>query len=251
MNSTIPHQAQLAIDRIALSVQPLVFETGDVNFPYTTKGTVFLVGYRGRAYVLTARHALNPENPLPICVFPTDESHRIIPLKDVYYIPRSEIDSDFADIAVTSIDIDGIVDDEVGKATLIDTALACVDWQSYAEYSQFFILGYPEQRSYVDYDIQEIRTERILMFGHYGGPSSVDYLHKFHVSPQEALETFSGFSGAPVYAWIEKPGSSPVPTLCGMALRGTPGSGVVHFVDQQIILDMLEIKYQLDCDCGS
>ena len=53
---------QHAIDRLALSVQPLVFETENADYTYCTRGTVFLVGYKGKPYVLTARHALMPEH---------------------------------------------------------------------------------------------------------------------------------------------------------------------------------------------
>ncbi len=61
---------QCAIDRLASSIQALVFETGVEGVRYSsTQGTVFLVGYEGRSYVLTARHALQPNNPMPICVF--------------------------------------------------------------------------------------------------------------------------------------------------------------------------------------
>ena len=35
------------------SVQPLVFETGLDQFPYSTSGTVFLVGHKGKAFVVT------------------------------------------------------------------------------------------------------------------------------------------------------------------------------------------------------
>lgn len=161
---------QQAIDRLANSVQPLVFETGIADYPYSTRGTVFLVGYEGKSYVLTARHAFNPESPGPICVFPSDTSHRLIPLDDVFFVPRTEVDDDFADFAVISIDTKNITHPEVAQATLIDLALACGEWQDCAEDVQFFILGYPEERSFINDETQEIRTDRVALFGHYGGP---------------------------------------------------------------------------------
>jgi hypothetical protein len=233
---------QHAIDRLALSVQPLVFETGNAEFPYSTKGTVFLVGYEGKHYVLTARHALNPENPLPICVFPSDTSHRLIPLEDVFFVPRSDVDQDFVDVAVISIQTRDVTHPEVAGAIIIDMARACREWQCCAEDAQFFILGYPEERSFVYYETQEIRTDRVALFGRYGGLSSVPYLHLFRVSDSMSLKTFSGFSGGPVFAWIEKPDQRPVPVLCGMALRGTPSSSLIHFLDRQVLLDSLAVK---------
>lgn len=237
---------QQIIDSLAPSVQPLVFETGIVEFPYSTLGTVFLVGYKGKPYVLTARHALKPEYPVPICVFPSDTSHRFIPLKDVFFVPHTDVDEDCVDIAVIAIDTVRISDPEIAAATLIDLALTCGDWKNCAEEAKLFILGYPEERSIIDESIQELRTERVVLFGLYAGLSELPHLHLFRASDSLALQTFSGFSGGPVFAWIERPKQRPVPFLCGMALRGTPESGLIHFLDRDVLLDALAVKSRVD-----
>ena len=234
------------IDLIAPSVQPLVFETGIAEFPYSTRGTVFLVSYQGKPYVLTARHALHPEYPVPICVFPSDTSHCLIPLNDVFFVPRADEGEDFVDLAVIAIDTMRITHSEVAKATLIDLALACGEWKSYANEAQFFILGYPEERSMINDVTQELRTDRVSLFGRYGGLSPLPHLHLFRVSDSLALNTFSGFSGGPVFAWVERPEQRPVPILCGMALRGTPESGLIHFLDCEILLDALAVKRRIE-----
>jgi hypothetical protein len=110
--------------RLARSVQPLVFETGFEDFPYSTAGTVFLVGYEGKPYVLTTRHALYPESLSPVCIFPTDSSHRLIPLKDVFLVPRTDEDEDLVDLAAIGIDTIRATHPDVAQATLIDLALA-------------------------------------------------------------------------------------------------------------------------------
>lgn len=235
----VPRQT---IDRLAVCVQPLVFETGIEEFPYSTRGTVFLVGYEGKPYVLTARHALNPENSGPICVFPSDTSHRLIPLKDVFFVSSSDEAEDFVDLAAIAIDTMRVTHPEVAQARLIDLALACGEWISYAGNAQFFVLGYPEERAIVNYETQELRTDRVALFGRYSGPSTLSHLHLFRVSDSLNLKTFSGFSGAPVFAWIERPEMRPVIVLCGMALRGTPDSGLIHFLDREVLLDALAVK---------
>lgn len=241
---------QQTIDRLSLSVQPLVFETGHEDVPYSCKGTVFLVGYEGKPYVLTTRHALYPESIGPICIFPSDTSHRLIPLKDVFFVPRANESEDFVDLAAIAVDTMRITHPEVEQAVLIDLALACGDWISYADGAQFFVVGFPEERSAINYETQEIRTDRVTLFGRYGGSSPMPYLHLFQVSDALSLKAFSGFSGGPVFAWIERPKQRPIVVLCGMALRGTPESGLIHFLDRDVLLDALKVKRRLEQGCA-
>lgn len=237
---------QQVIERLARSVQPLVFETGSADFPYSTRGTVFMVGYKGKPYVITARHALMPEHLVPICVFPSDTSHQLIPLKDVFFVPREEESEDFVDLAVIEIDTKRITHPEVAQTTIIDLELVCEEWKRHAKEAQFFILGYPEERSMINDDTQELRTDRVALFGRYGGLSPFPYIHRFCVSDSLGLRTFSGFSGGPVFAWVERPEERPVAALCGMALRGTPESGLFHFLDSDVLLDALAVKRRLE-----
>jgi|CXWL01.1.fsa_nt_gi hypothetical protein len=236
-----------SIDRLALSVQPLIFETGIKEAPYsTTRGTVFLVGYEGRPYVITARHALQPDNLVPICVFPSDTSHQLIPLADLFYVPQSLEADDFMDLALIAIDTRRITHQEVAGAKLIDLALSCGEWKRYASETQFFVVGYPEERSIYNYETQEFRADRITLLGRYTGLSSLPYLHLLSIPDTLSLKTFSGLSGAPVFAWVELPMQRPTLVFCGMVLRGTPESGLIHFLDRDVLLDAFKVKRRLE-----
>lgn len=240
---TVPPEV---IAKLARSVQPLVFETGRAEFPYSTSGTVFLVGYEGEPFILTARHSLNPENLGPICIFPSDTSYRIIPLKDVFFVPRDEESEDFVDLAVIAIDTARISHSEVAQATLIDLALASGDWESDVGNAEFFTLGYPEDHSFVECDSQTLHTDRVTLRARYVGPSIMPYLHEIEISDQHALSTFRGFSGSPVFAWMQHPGVAPKTLLCGMVILGSSQSGKMHFLDRSVLLDALKIKKALN-----
>ena len=230
------------IDKLSASVQPLVFETNLSEFPYSIHGTVFIVGYKGRAFVLTTRHSLCPENSPAICVFPSDSSQRIIPLKDVFFVSENHASDDFVDLAVIEIDMDEITDKEIGSAILINLELASGDWLSNSETAEMFIIGYPEEYSFVDYESEAIANGRLALYGRYAGLSVSDYCHMLKLSDTHNLSTFSGFSGGPVFAWIEHPGNRGEIVLCGMALRGTPSSKLIHFLDRSVLLDALDVK---------
>lgn len=228
------------IAKLARSVQPLVFETGIADTPYSVSGTAFLVGYEGHPYVLTTRHSLNPENLSPVCIFPSDISQHLIPLKDVFFVHRNEAPEDFVDLAVIAIDTSRITEAEVAQATLIDLGRASRDWETEAQDYEFVIFGYPADKSFVDYEEQMLHTDRVTLHARYVGRSIIPYLHEIEISEPHVLTTFSGFSGGPVFAWAPRPGMAPA--LCGMALRGSSSSGRVHFLDRSVLLDALKVK---------
>jgi hypothetical protein len=183
---------------------------------------------------------------MPICVFPSDTSHKLIPLGKVLYVPHSPDGEDFEDLAVISIDTSRITHPDVAGARLIDMALVCNEWKKYAHEALFFVLGCPEERSSLNYETTEFRADRVILLGRYRGPSIVQHHHVLSVVDTLSLTTFSGLSGAPVFAWIELPRQRPKLVLCGMMLRGTPQSGLVHFLDRDVLLDALTVKNQLE-----
>lgn len=234
------------LEKLAPAVQPLVFELDNADTPYSVLGTAFLVGFEGHSYVVTTRHGLNPENVGPICIFPSDTSHRLIPLKDVFFVSREDSSEDFVDLAVISVDTSRISHAEVASATVINLGLACGEWEDSASDAQFVILGFPADNCFVDYETNMIRTERIILRGRYIGPSSIPYLHELELSEPHELETFNGLSGSPILSWVTRPGQQPALIFCGMALRGSAASGQLHFLDRSILLEALRTKRALE-----
>jgi hypothetical protein len=240
------------IEDFSSSVQPLVFETGIDTFPYSTSGTVFLVGYKGNPYVVTTRHGLHVENPPAICVFPTDTSQRIFPLGKVLFVPRADEAEDFMDLAVIDIDLSARDDPELCLAKLIDFAKVYEsDWNVQIDRSELYVLGYPSELSEINCDTQELRTDRIALSGSYGETSSFPYVHICRIADSKKLDSFSGISGGPVFGFCVSPKLPLKPLLCGMALRGTPGSGLIYFLEASVLLDALEFKFQQDLACSS
>lgn len=230
------------LDSVSGSVQPLVFETGNPEYPYATKGTVFFVGFAGRAFVLTARHALNPQDISPLCIFPNDLSQKIIPLKDLFYVSEDDVPDDFGDVVVIEIDMGRITNPEISQAKLINLALASGDWISRAETAEMFVIGYPVAHSFVDYPNQTITNHRWALGGRYRGDSEIEYLHKLMVSEANAVSTFDGFSGGPVFAWYKLSKGRGEIALCGMVLRGSISSKLIHFLDRSVLIGAIMAK---------
>ena len=104
-----------------------------------------------------------------------------------------------------------------------------------------FLIGYPEEHQLVEYEREEIINQCWVLHGQYAGLSQAEYCHVLKISDSRNLSTFSGFSGAPVFAWSESPESCLEITLCGMALRGTANPGLIHFLDRSVLLDVLHL----------
>jgi hypothetical protein len=227
------------VEKLARTVQPLVFETGIADTPYSILGSAFLVGYKGRPYVLTTRHALDPKDTGPICIFPSDTSQHLVPLRDAFVVPKDKVPDDFADIVVIAIDRSRVTHPEVAQATLIDLTKVSGAWKNRKR--EFVIFGFPQEQSFVDYDEQMLHTNRIVLHARYIGPSTIPYLHEIEVTSQSSLTTFSGLSGGPVFSWGKR-GATSRPIFCGMAIRGSPSGGRMHFLDRSVLLDALKVK---------
>lgn len=228
------------IERLSASVQPLVFETGSPDFPYSTAGTTFLVGFNGRAFVLTTRHGLRPDDLGPVCIFPTDESREVLPLKDVYFVAKEDVGDDFGDVAVMSLEASAPLTRETASARIIALSPAAVDWREHSHDAEFLVLGFPADYSFVDYDMAELHNERIAIIGRYVGLSTGDFVHELEFEKSNvALTTYGGFSGSPVFAVFEWE-SETVVILCGMVIRGTSSSGRMHFVDRAVLINFIE-----------
>lgn len=230
-------------NNLALAVHPLVFETGIPEAAHSIAGTGFLVGYGRRIFLVTARHALRPDAIYPLCIL--SPSGHVLPLKDVYFVPAAEVDEDFTDLAVVELDMQRVASKH-RDTRVIPLESVTGDWQQAAQISGCFVLGFPNQHSCVDYDTGEVQMGFVELAGTYRGVAQARYLHEFKVENPPPLESFSGFSGGPVFCRRMAASGHEVLLLCGMAVQGSAESRMVRFIEASVIHDMLELKCARD-----
>ncbi len=223
-------------------IQPIIYETECPAFPYTTCGTAFLVVYRGRAFAITARHVLFPLNP--VCLLPSETSQKLLPFVGVFSVPEDQVSDDFADFAIIEIDMSKIKrDSELGATQAIVLERVVGDWISRAHELNLFICGYPTQHSKIEIDNEAIINPRYMLRGRYSGMSSHSpEMHTISVSDACGVDNFAGFSGSPVFACIPNEQEPTEVVLCGMAVRGTSSSGLIHFVERDILVAGVRVK---------
>lgn len=231
-----------AMQRLAASVQPVVFETGVPAAPYSTIGTAFYVGCGGRAFAVMARHTLRPDSLHPLCLFPTGGSHRLLPLTNVFYVPAEHEGDESVDLAIVEIDMPvAMADGELGQAVLLDMNLAVPSQRPPLSKSSLVVIGYPAELSSVDYEAEELRNERFALRGRYVEATMTHHVHELRVVDEHRLDSFSGLSGAPVFAWHQSDERTGRVFLCGMAIQGTVCSGLIRFLDAQIIVQAIHV----------
>jgi hypothetical protein len=221
-------------------VLPVVFETGVETAPHSVFGSCFLIGYQGRVFVITARHILRPDGELsPMCV--RSPSGRLLPLKDVYFAPTAEVPDDFADLAIVEVDMKQLEGD-MGETRIFPIRSDDEDWQPWRFVSRFSVLGFPNDHTFVDYETGEIVEGLVELVGGYDKPAQSTHLHELAVESPPPLESYSGFSGAPVFMLKRSLGALAVPILCGVAIQGTAASRTVRFIERSVLVSMLEAK---------
>lgn len=225
------------------SVQPVLRETGHAEYPYAISGgTIFLAAYQGRGLAITARHALLPLTS--ICLFSSDSSQRILPLENVFYVTPEKIDDDFADFAIIEMDMRKLVgDSDFASLKLIDLEKVSGDWLDSSSEAVFLVLGYPLEHSELQFTERSITTPRFVLRGSYKGVSEYSSsVHIIELSKIYGITDFNGFSGGPVFAFLPNDANPQKVFLCGMAIRGSSSSGLIHFLELGVILAGIQVK---------
>ena len=200
-----------------------------------------MVGFRGRSFVVTCRHAMNTGPLVPLCFFVDDHSQDLVPLKAVTQVPPSIAPDDWADIALIEVDMQAAVGSKAGRAVLIDIERASIGWQDFRDTSKFVLLGYPNEKSFIEYDDQLIHSQLVTLRGAYAGPTESTSVHVMRLDDTDDLTSLSGFSGGMVLSWVERPGILPQFAFCGLAIQGTVASRSARFIEAELILHALSV----------
>src|SRR5882762_2736803 len=91
--------------------RPVLFQNADPQFPLSVDGTAFIVRFRNRHFVITAKHVLtmNDFRPEQFRIQYRADSKEFLPLRSVYWLRSGNTDhTDQFDLAAWDIDEDAI-----------------------------------------------------------------------------------------------------------------------------------------------
>lgn len=227
--------------------RPVIFEYDGAEFSYWGKGSSFLIASAKNFYWVTTSHVLTNMggSAQSLRVFPLDNSKISLPYNEQYTVNRGLTDDeDYKDVFMLRINLKEF--DRYGDTPLVaqDIEKGAVSAERLKPGDELWIIGYPSESNFIDYDGCEIKNTRSVLRAIYKGESASVHCHELNIDSSIKLESYDGLSGSPVFHMkhaIENGEIVRYPMLVGMLIRGTASSGIAHFVGSRVIVDIVNI----------
>ena len=227
--------------------RPVIFEQNNSEFSYWGKGTSFLIANRSYYYWITASHVLlnMGGGAESLRIFPSDNSRISLPYNQQYMVTKGTTDDeDYKDIFMLRIDLKEF--DSSGDAPLVaqDLEQGIMPAESLKPDDELWIVGYPSESNFIDYDSYKINNTRSVIRAIYKDKSISDYCHELTIETSINLESYDGLSGSPVFYMkhVNHNGETvDSPLLVGMLLRGSASSRIAHFVSSSVISNIVNL----------
>lgn len=229
--------------------RPVIFKHKDTELPYCYwgKGSSFLIASSDNYFWITASHVLVNMGGCAqsLRIFPSDNSKISLSFNEKYTVHKgSSDDEDYKDICMLRINLNEF--DEFADTQLVaqDIEQGIFLAEELKPDDELWIIGYPAENNFIDYDNHEIKNTRSVLRAIYKGRSVLDHCHELAVESSIKLESFDGLSGSPVFYMKQATCGEDVtiyPLLVGMLLRGTACSGIAHFVTVSVIVDIVNL----------
>jgi len=184
-----------------------------------------------KLYWVTAAHVMvNQDGSAEtLRIFPRDTARTSLPFDIWVRIQSPEHDSDGLDLYILRVDLkdfDACMDSEAIAQRVEDGLL---DPSELDADDELIVVGYPSTYRAIDYENLKINYRRSIYKTRFLGPSPIRNCYQLRFESGHSLGSFDGLSGGAVFRNVEC-GQFVLPVLTGILLRGTPMSGICHFV---------------------
>jgi hypothetical protein len=227
---------------IAKCARPVLFENDSREFPYSIGGTAFIVKFKGRSFVVTARHVLNLPSfePRQFCIQYRPDSRDFLPLGALYLVRGAdEDDSDQYDIGVREIDSEAVRPDLYDEYEPYNL-LAMDRLTIYSERGSYIYRGYPIAMRQVAFEDRRIEQGAVTSRAEYAGRTSFAAVRELRLLDLHPLTSIDGFSGSPVFqVHNEDDGKYSREAFAGMMIRGSIESGKAYLIEHSRIIEVL------------
>jgi hypothetical protein len=198
-------------------------------------------------YWLTAAHVIGNMGGSAemLRIFPSDDSRVSLPFNEQYTIKKEGLeDEEYKDLFALRIDLKEF--EEFGDTPLVaqDVERGLLAAESLAIGNELWIIGYPSESSSIDFESRTIKSNRAVIRAIYRGYSVSEHCHTASIETSVPLGDFDGLSGSPIFfirhSKLEERDVL-FPLMVGVLLRGTAGSGLVHFVSSRVVSNLIQL----------
>jgi hypothetical protein len=234
--------ATMKLLSITQCARPVLFENASRDYPYSLGGTAFVVKFKERSFVITARHVLNLKSfePRQFCVQYRPDSRDFLPLGALYLTRAADKeDTDQYDIAVREIDGDAVRAELFGEYQPYNL-LAMDRLTIYSERGAYLYRGYPSDLREVDFESKRVEQGAVTSRAEYAGRTPYATIRELRLLDLNPLTSIDGLSGSPVFQVHNEDGSKySREAFAGMLIRGSITSGKVFVIEHSRIIDVL------------
>jgi len=213
----------MKIDDLLNSTKPIIYETGQEEWPYLLSGTCYPVKYDGALFITSAFHCYEDRNIQPdVTLYPRPEDATSFFAFDQISRARAPqaADDKHGDHVLLRVARSHHCQGEMDKVVALDLAdSGNVRPPIGGDIKDFWIRGYPHDapKHRIDYDLCKISQQAYTTNGRIGadiGPFDFCYSIRMMTPIPDGMHP-SGMSGTPVYG-VTNDGR---PVYCGMITR--------------------------------
>jgi hypothetical protein len=224
------------------SARPVLFETGDEDYPYQNSGSSSLLRRRGNLFVVSAEHLLTklsggePEADrlrVPYTVAaPLDRERAFVSHTAMLRMrpETAETAPDWADLFVAPLCPD-LTDERLFHAEM---PFDLDGHQTFATHGTVLTRGFPTELRTLDPDARKMTYEALDLIGNTGQPyGDIDGLLQVNLRTDHGLTSLDGMSGGPAFR-----ASPDGVSFAGIVLRA--GTTVAHLLRADVVLATLD-----------
>ena len=136
------------LDSLRKCARPVVFQTDIEEFPYSTTGTAFIVGFRQWVFVLMPQHVVNEWPMEKVLICPSWNSEYMFRYLNWWRIEITPEDQATSDLIIIKADLSDIPLAERADTQLLNlNSLENLTWYDERHSSRFFLCGFPSAGS--------------------------------------------------------------------------------------------------------
>jgi len=222
--------------------RPVLFFTKESEYPYWGKGSSVFVASDRHVYWITARHVMKNQRASvnDLLITPATDSAISVPFNELVEIVESPENEDFRDIYMLRVDMEQFWSSTDSDLYAWNINRDFCDCSELSIGEELFLLGFPSESRFVNYEEQKIHFTRTVLRAIYEGVTTEEHCHELRLETSVTLDELDGLSGGAVFRHPENPEERI--QLVGILIRGTTQSGKARFIDCSVIEDMVRLS---------